>query len=272
MNFSNRNIEHPIAEQDIAPLPENPRLQTLLAHIGVASRRHSAEMIKDGQVTVDGETVFEPGFRVANPEKAIITVRGRVCTLPRGGVKSRTIMLNKPVGLICSADSTHGDTVFECLRGVRERLVTVGRLDKNSGGLLLLSNNGELVNRLTHPRYGHEKEYIVSARGYFDEDVLKFLNSAIRMDGYTTNPAHVEYIERLPDGPRGEPRHLLRFILDEGRNRQIRNMCEQAGLRISTLTRVAINGLRLPDDLAPGEWRDLTEAELALLDEPISLR
>ena len=92
------------------------------------------------------------------------------------------------------------------------------------------------------------------------------------MDGYTTNPAHVEYIERLPDGPRGEPRHLLRFILDEGRNRQIRNMCEQAGLRISTLTRVAINGLRLPDDLAPGEWRDLTEAELALLDEPISRR
>ena len=117
--------------------------------------------------------ILEPGFRVADPYSAAITVGGRVYTLPAKGIATRTIMLNKPVGLICSSDSRHGKTVFSCLRSIRERLVTVGRLDKDSGGLLLLSNNGELVNRLTHPRYGHEKEYVVETRGVFKKSISR---------------------------------------------------------------------------------------------------
>ena len=252
----------------VSPLPDKPRLQTLLAHLGIASRRRSAELIEAGDVSVNGTVVREPGFRVESPETATIEIGGGVYTLPRGGMKARTIMLNKPVGLICSADESQGMTVFACLDGIDERLVPVGRLDKDSSGLLLLSNNGDLVNRLTHPRFGHVKEYIVTARGLFDEHTLDFLNSPIRMDGYTTRPACVEYIERLPDNRNGTPRHLLKFILAEGRNRQIRNMCQLAQLHVSSLMRTAINGLRLPGDLAPGEWRDLSPRELELLEKP----
>lgn len=243
-----------------------PRLQTHMEHLGIASRRHSAELIKAGDVLVNGVRILEPGYRVQNPDRDVLTIGGRVFTPPRHGVVRRTVMLNKPAGLICSSSDCHGPTVFECLRGVRERLVCVGRLDQNSEGLLLLSNDGELVNRLTHPRYGHRKEYLVVASGPFDEATLEFLNSAMTIDGYRIRPAQVDYLERLPDG-RNAPRHRLRFILGEGRNRQIRNMCELAGLRVQTLVRTAINGLRLPRDLRPGQWRDLGPDDLARLEQ-----
>jgi 23S rRNA pseudouridine2605 synthase len=241
-----------------------PRLQTHMARLGIASRRHSAELIKAGDVLVNGVKVLEPGYRVQNPGRDVLTVRGRVVAPPRGGVAHRTIMLNKPAGLVCSSSDRHGPTVFECLHGIRERLVCVGRLDRDSEGLLLLSNDGDLVNRLTHPRYGHRKEYHVVASGPFDERTLKFLNSSMVIDGYRIRPAQVDYLERLADG-RHAPRHLLRFFLGEGRNRQIRNMCEQAGLRVQSLVRTAINDLRLPRDLRPGQWRDLRPDELERL-------
>lgn len=236
-----------------------------MEHLGIASRRRSAELVKAGEVLVNGVQVFEPGHRIQNPGRDVITVSGRVVTPPRH-VVLRTIMLNKPAGLICSSSDDNGPTVFECLRGIRERLVCVGRLDKESEGLLLLSNDGDLVNRLTHPRYGHHKEYIVVALGPFDEEALEFLNSAMTIDGYRIRPAQVDYLERLPDG-RHAARHRLRFVLGEGRNRQIRNMCELAGLRVQSLVRTAINGLRLPRDLRPGQWRDLTSADFERLEQ-----
>ncbi len=237
-----------------------------MEHLGIASRRRAADIIKSGDVLVNGERILEPGFRVQNPKNDVLTVGGRVYTLPRGGMKLRTIMLNKPRGLICSSDDSRGETVFACLKNIPERLVCVGRLDMNSEGLLLLSSDGAFVNQLTHPKFGHRKEYLVSVGGYFDQEVLDFLNSPMKMDGYRIRPANVDYLERLPDG-RNHERHLLRFLLHEGRNRQIRNMCELAGLRVQTLIRTAINGLRLPDDLQPGQWRDLTPSHFGLLEQ-----
>lgn len=259
-------MPHTPGKSQVPEKSETPRLQSFMEHLGIASRRHAADIIKSGDVLVNGERVMEPGFRVQNPKTDVLTVRGEVYTLPRGGMKMRTIMLNKPRGLICSSDDSRGETVFACLNGIPERLVCVGRLDMNSEGLLLLSSDGDFVNRMTHPKFGHSKEYIVSVGGTFDQEVLDFLNSSMKMDGYRIRPAKVDYLERLADG-RNHDRHRLRFLLHEGRNRQIRNMCELARLRVQTLNRTAINGLRLPDDLQPGQWRDLTAANFALLEQ-----
>lgn len=236
---------------------EHPRLQTHLEHLGVASRRHAAKIIESGVVKVNGIVVMQPGFRIENPYTDVVTVDGKTLPQQSQTSKTTTIMLNKPRGLICSADDSQGDTIYECLDGITERVVPVGRLDKDSEGLLLLSNDGELINQLTHPKYGHTKEYTVIVCGYFDEDTLDFLQSPIKIDGYRIKPVCVEYVKRLNDSSQAQ-RHKLRFTLTEGRNHQIRNMCEQAELRIQKLIRTAINNLRLPREMSPGEWRLLT--------------
>jgi len=235
-----------------------------MADLGIASRRHSAELVAEGRVRVDGKLITEAGFRVENPLETVVSVDGRDYTFGGRAKRSTTVMLNKPRGFVCASSDAHEPTVFECLRGIDERLVCCGRLDKNSGGLLILSDDGNLTNRLTHPQFGHEKIYMATVRGWFSQEVLDFLNSPIKMDGYTTRPARVEYIERLPDDYYGTL-HQLRVTLGEGRNRQIRNMCEQAGLSVVKLIRIAINGLCLPRDLREGEWRYLTEKDLEKL-------
>ena len=264
--MNNTMPQNPASRQD-RDSKSAPRLQSMMAQLGIASRRGAAELIKAGEVLLNGQRMTEPGFRVENPETATITVSGENFVTRRDTPRPRTIMLNKPAGLISSSSDIHGSTVFDCLSNISERLVCVGRLDRNSEGLLLLSNDGELVNRLTHPRYGHVKEYNVVTIGNFDQSVLDFLNSPMKIDGYRIRPVQVDYLERLEDGARGQPRHLLRFILREGRNRQIRNMCEQAGLRIQMLTRLAINSLRLPSNLRTGQWRDLTERDFERLEQ-----
>ena len=245
-----------------------PRLQSLMADLGIASRRASAQLVLDGRVQLDGRAVFEPGFRVENPAEAVITVEGKSYSMRGRGLKRTTIMLNKPRGLVCSSSDPHEPTVFECLRGIRARLVCAGRLDKNSEGLLILSDDGDLVNRLTHPKFGHKKEYIATVRGAISQAALDFLNSPIKMDGYTTRPARVDYLKRLRDDCHGSL-HQLRFTLAEGRNRQIRNMCEQAGFNVTRLERVAINSLRLPREMEPGSWRILSPRDFAALERTV---
>ena len=255
----------PRPSTDAAPpsrAQEEPRLQVLLAHAGVCSRRHAAAWVEAGRVAVNGETVLEPGFRV--PAGATVSVDG--VPLPASRHEPlRTILLYKPRGLICSADSSEGPTVFECIPRIRERLVPVGRLDKESEGLLLLSNDGDLVNRLTHPRYGHVKEYLVTVRGDLTERAFNALNAPMVLedDGTELAPVRVEYVDG--DTFSRPPRHRLRMWLVEGRNRQIRRMCEQVGLDVSRLIRVAVNDLRLPRGLRPGEWYDLPPSDLRLL-------
>ena len=237
------------------------RLQNVLARAGIASRRGAATLIASGVVTVDGLVVREPGYRV-DPSAAKIAVEGR---LVAAAEKKRPIMLYKPVGVLSSVtDPFGGKTVLDLIRdAVPERLVPVGRLDKESEGLLLLSNDGALTLHLTHPRYDHEKTYIVRVAGHWTEDKLRILRGPVKMpDGYVTRPVPVEVIHTAENNVT-----TLRFRLHEGRKRQIRYMCSAAHLVVLSLKRISIGGLSLPREMKPGEWRDLTEEELVLVQQ-----
>lgn len=235
------------------------RLQNILAHAGVASRRGAAALIESGSVTVDGLVVREPGARI--DRGADIRVAGKRLTAPE---KPRTVVLNKPAGVLSTmSDRFGGRTVAELVR-TPERLVPAGRLDKDSEGLLIMSNDGALINELTHPRYNHTKTYLVKAAGRWSDEKLAVLRSPLTLDdGYTIRPVPVELLRLWPDNT-----CLLRFTLGEGRKRQIRRMCSAAHLTVLNLKRVKVGGFELPGDLAPGEWRDLTEAELHSLRKP----
>ena len=235
------------------------RLQNILSHAGVASRRHAAELVESGRVTVDGLVVKEPGARFESGSVKIC-VDGR----PVGGAeKHRTIMLYKPVGVVSTMSDPFGEkTVADLLDGqVKERLVPVGRLDKESEGMLLMSNDGELVNRLTHPRFEHEKTYEVRVAGRWNEEKLAILRGSVEMpDGYRTRPCPVE-VKRVLENNTAD----LVFRLGEGRKRQIRYMCSAARLVVLSLKRTKVGKVELDPRLKPGEWRDLTAQELEAL-------
>ena len=228
------------------------RLQNILARRGVAARRRVAEWIVAGRVTVSGKTVLTPGYRVT-PGVDEIRLDGRI--LADHAEKPRTLLLYKPSGVICSADSTQGRTVCDLIRQLPERLVPVGRLDKDSEGLILLSNDGNLIQHLTHPRNGHTKQYEVTVTGQLTEGALQTLRERQELDGYLTRPAQVKVLQR------GCTTHTLEFTLGEGRNRQIRRLCGRAGLTVTRLLRTSVSGLTLAG-LRPGEWRELTKEEL----------
>ena len=232
------------------------RLQNILAHAGVASRRGAAALIERGVVTVDGIVVKEPGVRFEDGVQ--IKVNGKAISAAE---KPRTIVLYKPVGVLSTmSDPFGGRTVAELVR-TPERLVPIGRLDKDSEGLLLMSNDGTLVNELTHPRFNHTKTYLVKVAGRWSAEKLKVLRSPLTLDdGYTIRPVPVEVVQEWENNTR-----LLKFVLSEGRKRQIRKMCSAAHLVVLTLKRVKVGNFELPRDLQPGEWRDLTDAELKLL-------
>lgn len=232
------------------------RLQNILAHAGVASRRGAASLIESGVVTVDGLVVREPGARF--DESALIKVNGRTITAAE---KKRTIVLYKPVGVLSTMSDPFGEPTVAELVKTPERLVPVGRLDKDSEGLLLMSNDGDLVNRLTHPKFEHRKTYLVKVAGKWSAEKLATLRSPIKMDdGYVIRPVPVEVVKDL-----GANVRILKFVLKEGRKRQIRKMCSAAHLVVLTLTRVAVGAFELPREFKPGSWRDLTSTELASL-------
>lgn len=233
------------------------RLQNILAHAGVASRRKSAEIVAEGRVSVDGVIVREPGAKF-DPAAVKIKVDGRELQTAEA---KRTVVLYKPTGVLSSMSDPFGARTVAELVDVPERLVPVGRLDKDSEGLLLMSNDGDLVNRLTHPRYEHRKVYLVKVAGRWSADKLELLRSPITLDdGYTIRPVPVETVREWENNTR-----LLKFTLSEGRKRQIRKMCSAAHLVVLSLKRVAVGGFSLPKELAPGQWRDLTEEEISSL-------
>ena len=250
-----------------APTPQNAskgtageRLQNILSHRGVASRRHAADMIEQGLVTVNGTLVTEPGFRV-NPETDEIVASG--VRLNKATEPLRTVLLYKPRGIISSADNSRGETVCDLLKPhFPERLVPVGRLDKESEGLLLMSNDGELTHVMTHPRYGHTKTYIARVAGHMEEHKIDLLRSRMEIDGYVIQPVEVEILKVGKDHT-----HKLAFTLSEGRNRQIRKMCSLAHFTVLDLTRVRIGPLKICN-MHPGEWRELTDAEIRSLKKP----
>ena len=177
--------------------------------------------------------------------------------------KKRTIMLYKPIGVLSSMSDPFGGKTVADIVDCGERLVPVGRLDKDSEGMLLMSNDGDLTLKLTHPRYEHEKTYIVRAAGKWSDEKLRTLRGRIKMpDGYEIRPCPVRVLE----DENWEPNvTMLEFRLREGRKRQIRYMCSAAHLVVLSLKRVAVGSLRLDPMLRPGEWRDLTDEELVLL-------
>ena len=207
-------------------------------------------------MTVDGVVVREPGVRFG--EDVVVRVHGRRVAAAE---RKRTIVLNKPVGVLSTMSDPFGGETVAALVRTPERLVPVGRLDRDSEGLLLMSNDGDLVNRLTHPRFEHRKTYIVRTAGRWSEEKLSVLRSPLVLDdGHTIRPVPVEVLRAQPDNTQ-----LLKFVLREGRKRQIRKMCSAAHLVVLSLRRVAIGDFELPEDLAPGKWRDLSGDEIAAL-------
>ncbi len=241
------------------------RLQKILAAAGIASRRASEEIIAAGRVQVNGRVVVEMGVQV-DPSLDEIRVDGM--PLPRAE-RHIYILLNKPVGVLSAASDERGRTTVLDLVPVHERVYPVGRLDVESEGLILLTNDGEMTERLTHPRYGHAREYRALVRGVPPDPALKRLRRGIQLEDGPTGPAEIEFIpeavlrrEKLPFAEEGAS--WLKVVIREGRKRQIRQMFEQIGHPVRRLIRVAIGPLAL-GDLPQGQYRFLTPAEVKAL-------
>mgnify|MGYP005840231907 CR=1 FL=1 len=232
------------------------RLQKVLAHAGVASRRRAEEMIVEGRIRVNGEVVTELGTKV-NPRRDVIQVDGRTLGKPEEPVY---LLLNKPRGVLSTASDARGRTTVVDLVRHRSRLYPVGRLDLDSEGLILLTNDGALALRLAHPRYEHEKEYRVLVEGEPDEGALERLRQGVGLEGGWTKPARVEVESHTAEGT------WLRVVLREGRKRQIRRMLEVVRHPVRRLVRVRMGPLRL-GDLKPSAYRPLTSSELRAIRE-----
>lgn len=234
---------------------EKIRLQKFLSECGILSRRAAEAAISAGEVTVNALPA-QLGDKV-DPERDTVAYRGRPVRAPKKE-KHTYVMLNKPRGYITSMTDPEGrKCVPELLTGLHTRVYPVGRLDRVSEGLLLLTDDGELTNRLTHPRHSLPKHYRVKVSGHPSEEQMRILTSPMELDGYRLLPVEVTATESGEDT-------VLHFSLHEGRNRQIRRMCEVAGITVRRLTRVAIGKLKL-DGLAVGHWRYLTDDEVDYL-------
>jgi 23S rRNA pseudouridine2605 synthase len=230
------------------------RLQKVLAEAGIGSRRACEELIVAGRVTVDGE-VAVIGRRV-DPERAAVAVDG--VTVPtRAGLVH--YLLNKPAGVISTAQDTHGRPTVVDLVPAEPRVHPVGRLDAETEGLLLLTNDGDLTHRLTHPSFGVEKEYLAEVEGVPTRAEVRRLREGVDLDDGPTAPARVA---PAPGADRGSAALLI--VIHEGRNRQVRRMCEAIGHPVRRLVRTRIGPIA-DRALAPGEWRPLTPAEVRAL-------
>lgn len=232
------------------------RLQKFMAEQGVASRRKSEELIRAGKVKVNGH-VAQIGMKI-NPRKDLVTVGKQKLT----NVKNRKmvyIMLNKPRGYVTTVSDELGrKTVMDLLPDFGVRIYPVGRLDKDSEGLLLLTNDGSFTNCMTHPSHEYAKVYRVTVRPAVDDNILYNLRNGIEIDGRVTAPCEVTVLTEE------ENRVVLEFVLHEGRNRQIRKMCESQGLEVARLKRISIGPIKL-GMLKQGDYRELSEQDVKKL-------
>lgn len=230
------------------------RLQKILSRAGLGSRRACEELIAAGRVRVNGQVAVLGGK--ADPERDRIELDGRLVSLAE---PLTYIAIYKPRGVISAVQSPDPRPTVRDLVPVPGHLFPVGRLDVDSEGLVLLTNDGELANRLTHPRYGHEKEYhVLVARRPDEEQLTTWRRGVVLEDGYKTAPAEVR-VERFQG--KGA---WLRVVMKEGRKRQIREVGKTIGLPVVKIVRVRIGSLQLAN-LKPGEWRQLTPEEVAVL-------
>lgn len=230
------------------------RLQKYLSECGVASRRKSEELIRNRVVKVNG-LVAQLGDKV-DPHKDKVTVHGKAVH----PVKEKCyLMLHKPRGYVTTMSDEQGrKCVADLVKDAPAKVYPVGRLDRDSEGLLLMTNDGEFSNRLMHPRSHVSKSYRVTVRSSVTEDMLTQLMTGVVLDGRKTAPCEVEVLEKRED------RTVLKFVLYEGRNREIRRMCEAVGLEVLRLKRIAVDTLKL-GMLPQGKWRELTEQEVKKL-------
>jgi len=230
------------------------RLQKYMAQCGIASRRHSEELILAGRVKVNGKTVTQMGFQVSEQDR--VEVDGKVIKKEE---KLVYIMLNKPAGYVSTVSDPEGrKTVLDLIEGVNERIYPVGRLDYDTTGLLILTNDGDFAFENTHPGHEIEKTYIAEVSGIPSDKALETLRKGIVLDGRKTAPAKVEVIDIKSKSA------VLKIIIHEGRNRQVRRMCEAVGHPVIKLKRTAVGKLTL-GDLKPGEWRYLSSKEVKLI-------
>ena len=233
--------------------PSAIRLQKVLARAGFGSRRSCDDLIADGRVTVNGD-VAVLGRRV-EPEADTVAVDGVVIGIRPGLVH---YLLNKPAGVITTADDPHGRPTVMGLVPEEPRVFPVGRLDQDTEGLLLLTNDGELAHRLTHPSFGVDKEYLAEVEGAPSRAAVRLLREGVDLDDGRTAPATASLVEP----------NLLRLTVHEGRNRQVRRMCEAVGHPVVRLVRTRIGPLS-DRSLRPGAWRPLSLEEVRALERSV---
>lgn len=232
------------------------RLQKYLAECGIASRRKCEEYILQGKVQVNGKTITELGVKV-NPEKDKITFEGKNVKQEERKVY---ILLNKPIGYVTTSDEQFGrDKVLDLVK-VRERVVPVGRLDMYTSGALILTNDGDFVYKVTHPKHEITKTYTVTVKGIIKNEEVEQLRKGVKIDDYTTRPAKVKILKT--DEEKDISR--LEITIHEGKNRQVRKMCESVGRRVIALHRSKMGNIGVKD-IELGKWRYLKDFEVKTL-------
>ncbi|GAA0824557.1 pseudouridine synthase [Clostridium tertium] len=233
------------------------RLQKYMARCGVASRRKCEEIILSSKVKINDKIVNELGVKI-DPSKDKVFYNGKRI-LPEEN--KLYIMLNKPEGYITSVKDEKGRKTILDLVKVNERIYPIGRLDYDSSGLILLTNDGDIYNKIIHPRVEVEKKYIALCKGVFSDEEIKKFENGIDIGGYITANAKIKLIDKEKDKKTNTVNSLVEIIIHEGKNRQIRKMCSALGHEVITLKRVAVGDIKL-GYLKRGEWRNLTKDEL----------
>jgi 23S rRNA pseudouridine2605 synthase len=234
-------------------------LHKALAAAGVASRRACEALIAAGRVTVNGKRITQPGTRV-NPGNDDVRVDGEPILLSTPP-KRIYIALHKPIGYVCTVHDRHAQhTILELVKQVEERIYPVGRLDEDSSGLILLTNDGDFAYRVTHPRFHVAKTYRVQAKGFVDREAARALTQGVELADGLTAPAEVSFVDYDPATQTTQ----MDITIYEGRNRQVRRMMQAVGHPVRSLTRIAFGPIRL-GELNPGTWRKLRPEEVTAL-------
>ncbi len=233
---------------------EEIRLQKYIAECGIASRRKAEELILEGKIRVNGIIITELGTKI-NPSKDIVEYNNKVIEPEQRNVY---ILLNKPIGYVTTVkDQFNRPSVLDLVK-VKERIVPVGRLDFYTSGALILSNDGDFVYKITHPKHEVNKTYNVTVKGIINDDEIEALRSGVKIDDYITKPAKVKILKTDKD----KNISRIQITIHEGKNRQIRKMCEAIGKKVLALHRSKIGNIDVKD-LKIGDWRYLTDAEIS---------
>lgn len=235
---------------------EEIRLQKYLAEAGIVSRRKSEELIIAGKIKVNSKVITELGTKI-NPEKDKIEYEGKLIKIQNEKIY---ILLNKPIGYVTTAKDQFGrESVLDLVK-VKQRIVPVGRLDMYTSGALILTNDGDFVYQVTHPKHEINKTYAVTIKGIVQKEAIEILKRGVKIDDYITSPAKVKILKT--DEEKNQTR--LEITIHEGRNRQVRKMCEAVGHKVLALHRSKIAGIEVKD-LPLGKWRYLRKEEVVKL-------